>query len=322
MKKQLAYPKKIFKDTIDLFVAAGKGFAEDKIPKLSGALSYFTVFSIPPLLTIIIALASLIYKKEAIEGKLFADLNTFLGPKLASSIQEFVANASISGKSTIALVTGAVSLFIGATAIFTEIQDSINTIWEVKPIPKKGWQKLIQNRLLSFSLVISLGFLLLVSLIVSSMLSALKEQLQLFLPFISAIIITIASTLISIIIISFLFAVIFKVLPDVELKWKPALIGAGVTAVLFTIGKYLIDLYIQKSNPGVVFGTAGSVVLLLVWVYYTSFILYFGAEFTQAYAEKYSDGIKPSKYAVHTKVIIEKKDVNTLPAQHPEETKN
>lgn len=321
MKRIVTKPAKLFKDIFDLIVASGKGFAEDKVPKLSSSLAYCTVFSIAPLLTIIIAAGSLIYSQEAIEGKLFNELNNFMGAKLAADIQNFVANASLSGKSNIALIAGIISLVIGATAVFTEIQDSINMIWRVKAVPKKGWKKFLQNRLLSFSLIISLGFLLLVSLVVSSVLVGVEGQLHKYLPFASVFIINIINFIITLAVITFLFAVIFKVLPDVILNWKPALVGAVFTACLFMLGKYLIQLYIQKANPGMVFGTAGSIVLLLLWIYYTSFILYFGAEFTQVYAEKYSNAIKPSKYAVHTKVIVEEEKVNNLPAQHPEETK-
>lgn len=137
---------------------------------------------------------------------------------------------------------------------------------------------------------------------------------------ISASVLTVLNFIITLVIVTLLFTIIFKVLPDVRLRWKPAIVGAIFTTALFTAGKYLINLYIQKTNPGIVFGTAGSIFLLLVWIYYTAIILYFGAEFTQVYAEKYSDGIQPSKYAVHLKVIVEENKVDTLPPQHPEHT--
>ena len=311
------------KDIWDILIAAGRGFSEDKVPKLSGSLAYFTVFSIPPLLAIIIAIGTFVLSNDAeVSSTLFTQLNEIMGPQLSDSLREFVNNASLSGKSNIALVVGIVSLFIGASAVFTEIQDSINTIWKVKPVPKKGWLKLIINRLLSFSIIVGLGFILLVSLVISGMLHSLQGQLHAIFPGFSETIISILSTLISLAVITLLFAVIFKVLPDVILPWKPALIGSAVTAMLFGIGKFLIDLYLKKANPGVVFGAAGSIALLLVWVYYTAFILYFGAELTQVIAEKYYHGIKPSKYAVHTKVIIEEKEVKELPPQHPEETQS
>ena len=320
MKQKRGFKQKL-KDIWDVIKASVKGFAEDKVPKLSGSLAYFTVFSIPPLLTIILSIATMVIANDYdVKQTLFAQLDQLLGQQLSSSIEGFVNNASLSGKNNIALIIGIVSLVIGSTAVFTEIQDSINSIWEVKPVPKKGWLKIIMNRLLSFSIVIGLGFILLVSLVISGILNSMQGQLQQIFPGLSHIIIMVLSTMLSFVVITLLFAVIFKVLPDVILPWKPALIGSAVTAVLFGVGKLLIDIYITQANPGVVFGAAGSIALLLVWVYYTAFILYFGAELTQAIAEKYYDGIKPSKYAVHLKIVEEEKEVDELPPQHPEVT--
>lgn len=322
MKQKRSLKEKL-KDIWDVIVAAAKGFSEDKIPKLSGALAYFTVFSIPPLLTIILSIATMIIANDHdVRYEMFSQLDQLVGKDVSNSIEGFVRNASLTGKSNIALIIGVISLIIGSTAVFTEIQDSINTIWEVKAKPKKGWLKMLINRLLSFSIVLGLGFILLVSLVVSGILNSLQGQLLEIFPGFSQLLITIISTTISFLVITFLFAVIFKVLPDVVLPWKPALIGSAITTVLFGIGKLGIDLYIQKANPGMVFGAAGSIAILLVWVYYTAIILYFGAELTQAIAEKYYDGIKPSKYAVHLKVIEEEQEVKELPAQHPEETES
>ncbi len=320
MQGQRGFKQRI-RDIGNVLIAAGKGFVEDKVPKLSGSLAYFTIFSIVPLLTIIISIATFVLSNEnQVSHTLFAQLDAYIGPQLSDNVQEFVTKASLSGKSNIALVLGIISLIAGATAVFTEIQDTINTIWRVKPVPRKGWLKIIVNRLLSFSIIIGLGFILLVSLVVSGVLNGLQGQFQVLFPGFSSILIAIISTTISFVVITLLFAVIFKVLPDVILPWKPALIGAAFTTLLFGMGKFLIDLYIQKTNPGVIFGAAGSIVLLMLWVYYTAFILYFGAELTQVIAEKYYDGIKPSKYAVHTRIIVEDKNVEELPSQHPEET--
>lgn len=322
MKRKKTFKEKL-RDIWDVLAAAGKGFSEDRVPKLSGSLAYFTVFSIPPLIAIILSIGSIIIANDHdVRYTLFSQLDQVMGKDLSQTIEDFANNASLSGKSNIALVIGIISLIIGSTAVFTEIQDSINMIWEVKAKPRKGWLKMLINRLLSFSIIIGLGFILLVSLVISGLLNSLQGQLQLIFPGFSQIIITAASTLVSLMVITLLFAVIFKVLPDVILPWKPALIGAAITAILFAIGKFLIDLYITRANPGVVFGAAGSIALLLVWVYYTAFILYFGAELTQAVAEKYYDGIKPSKYAVHLKVVEEEKHVKELPPQHPEDTES
>jgi membrane protein len=215
---------------------------------------------------------------------------------------------------------------VGATAIFIEIQDSINLIWKVRAVPKKGWKKLITNRLLSFSMIASLGFLLLVSLVINSIVVGIGGRLEGYatkigIEKVSELLMLIVTNALTLAVVTSIFAIIFKVLPDVNLKWKPALIGALFTALLFSLGKYAIGIYIEKGNPGSAFGAASSIIVILLWIYYTAIILYFGAEFTQAYAERYAKGISPSKYAVHTRIVVVEKKVTVLPPQHPEDTK-
>ncbi len=312
----------------NLFIAAGKGFVEDRVMKLSAALAYYTIFSLTPLIIIVISSASLFLGDYMDPNtKLFGEISELIGTDATNQLRNFVNNANLSGKSSLGLVIGIVTLVIGSTAIFIEIQDSINLIWKVKAVPKKGWMKLITNRLLSFSLIASLGFLLLVSLILNSIVVGIGSKLDLIASRVGVeevsswfiVIVTNALTLAS---VTAIFMTIFKVLPDVILKWKSAFIGAVFTALLFSLGKYVIGIYIEKGNPGSTFGAANSIIIILLWIYYTAIILYFGAEFTQAYAEKYDKGIEPSKYAVHLKTIIVEKEVTELPPQHPEETKN
>ena len=322
MKNAFNKSKTFLRQTKDLLIASAKGFSADKVPKLSSSLAYCTVFSMAPLLTIVIASASLIYRKEIIEGKIFNEVSKFTDEQTALQIQNMVTQASLSGKTTVALVIGIISLIVGATAVFLEIQDSLNTIWKVKAKPRKGIMGLLSNRLKSFSLIISLGFLLLVSLILNSILGSVQTRFQDLVPVESGWLFFVLNNVLTFCVITFLFAVIFKVLPDVIIKWKPAFVGAAFTTVLFGIGKFLIDLYITKASPGAIFGAAGTIIIVLLWVYYTSFILYFGAEFTQVYAEKYSVGIRPSKYAVHMEIVVEEKNVRELPPQHPEYTKD
>ncbi len=318
--------KTIAVHTYHLFLAAGKGFSEDRVMKLSASLAYYTLFSLTPLIIIIISAASLVLGDNMDPNtKLFGEISKMIGVEAATQLRGFVDNANLSGKSTFGLVIGIGTLVIGSTAIFIEIQDSINQIWKVKAIPKKGWKKLITNRLLSFSLIASLGFLLLVSLVINSVVVGIGSKLEVYaskigIGQVSEFVMLIITNILTLGVVTTIFAIIFKVLPDVDLKWKPALIGALFTAVLFSIGKYLIGVYIEKGEPGSAFGAASSIIVILVWIYYTSIILYFGAEFTQAYAEKFSDGISPSKYAVHLKTIIVEKKVDVLPPQHPEDT--
>jgi membrane protein len=309
-----------------LFIAAGKGFIEDRVMKLSAALAYYTIFSLTPLIIIVISAASLFLGDNMDPNtKLFGEISKMVGADTANEIRNFVNNANLSGKSTFGLIVGIVTLIIGSTAIFIEIQDSINLIWKVRAVPKKGWKKLITNRLLSFSLIASLGFLLLVSLVINSVVVGIGNKLEVYaskigIGAVSDVVMLVITNALTLAVVTTIFAIIFKVLPDVEIKWKPALIGALFTAILFSLGKYVIGIYIEKGNPGSAFGAASSIIVILVWIYYTSIILYFGAEFTQAYAEKYGVAIAPSKYAVHLKTIVVEKKVAVLPPQHPEDT--
>lgn len=278
-------------------------FGDDKITKLSGSLAYSTVFSMGPLLIVIMSLCSIFLGKEAIEGKIYEQLKGFLGSDSAKQLQDIIKNAAISGNSKIAAIIGGVTLLIGATAIFSEIQDSINGIWGIKPKPKKGWIKFLQNRFLSFSLIVGLGFLLLVSLSVNTLIDGFNVKLQVWFPDVSVVLFYIINIILTAVIVTLIFAVIFKVLPDADIMWKDVTAGAFTTALLFMLGKIGISFYISKSNVGSTFGTAGSLVILLVWVYYSSIILYFGAEFTKAWSVNYGLPIKPNHYAVTTKLV-------------------
>lgn len=279
------------------------GFSDDKVMKLSASLAYYTVFSMGPLLIVIIYLCSLFFGREAIEGTIYGQIESFVGSDTAKQIQDIIKNASIGDKGNLAATIGVITLLIGATSVFAEIQDSINSIWGIKPKPKKGWLKLLVNRLLSFSVIISLGFLLLVSLGVSYLVEALSQSLARAFPDVTVIIFYIVNLLLSLVVISTLFAVIFKVLPDAKIKWRDVISGAIATALLFMAGKFAISFYIGQSDVGSTYGAAGSLVVLLVWVYYSSIILYFGAEFTKAYAVEFGSAIHPNDYAVITKQV-------------------
>jgi len=318
-----------------LFIAAGKGFVEDRVMKLSASLAYYTIFSLTPLIIIVLSAATLFFgDKMKTRDKFFIEVTELVGKPAATQIQGFVEHANKTGQSTMGLIIGIGTLIIGATAIFIEIQDSINLIWKVKAMPKKGWIKMLTNRLLSFSLIVSMGFLLLVSLVINSVVVGLGDKLVALIseskvedviPVANdtmALLIYILNNALTLAAVTAVFTIIFKVLPDVNIKWKSAIIGSLFTALLFSLGKYLIGIYIEKGSTVSAFGAAGSIIIILLWIYYTSIILYFGAEFTQAYAEKYDGGISPSKYAVFTKITIVEKKVDVLPPQHPEDTVN
>lgn len=279
------------------------GFSDDKVTKLSASLAYYTVFAMAPLLIIIISLSGIFLGQEAVEGKIYGQLAGFIGSDSAIQLQEMIKNASLAGKSKLAAIIGGITLLVGATTVFAEIQESINMIWGLKPKPKRGWVKLIKNRFLSFSVIVSLGFLLLVSLSITSLIDGFSASLRAHFPDVAIVIFYIINLLITLIVISSIFGVIFKVLPDAKIKWKDVLSGAITTALLFMIGKFAISFYISNSNVGSTYGAAGSLVILLLWVYYSAIILYFGAEFTKAYAIKYGSEIHPDQYAVTTKTV-------------------
>ena len=301
-----------------VLMATFSGFINDNGLKLSASLAYYTVFSIAPLLILIISLISLIYHGDAFNNTMYHQIKSFVGPQAALQIQDIIKNLQLSGKTGVALFSGIVILMIGASSIFVEIQDSLNIIWRVKAKPKRGWLKLIQNRFLSFSLIISLGFLLLVSLVLNLLLSALSVKLTHFLSGVTIYVIDGLNLAITLIVIAVLFGIIFKVLPDVKIKWKDVRSGAIFTAILFTLGQYIIGLYIKYTAQGSGYGAAGSIIVILVWIYYTAAILYIGAEFTQVYAEASGSNIEPADYAVHVEQKEVERVVTTLPPQNPD----
>ncbi|WP_432714444.1 YihY/virulence factor BrkB family protein [Pedobacter sp.] len=279
------------------------GFSDHKITKLSASLAYYTVFSMGPLLIVIISICSIFFGREAIEGQIYGQLVGFLGKDTAIQLQEIIKKAAISDSGIIPIVIGGITLLIGSTTVFAEIQDSINGIWGLKPKPKKSWLKYLQTRLLSFSVIISLGFLLLVSLGVTALIDGFSNRLMANYKDTSVVVFYIVNQVISLAVISSIFGVIFKVLPDATIRWKDVILGSMVTAVLFMIGKFGISFYISKSDVGSTYGAAGSLVVLLLWTYYSSIILYFGAEFTKAYAVKFGEQIHPNHYAVSTREV-------------------
>lgn len=290
-------PKKIvylFKETVN-------GFIDDNGVKLSAALSYYTVFSLPPLLIIIISMGSIFFGADAVRGEVFGQINVLVGNSAALQIQETIKNVKLSNSSTFATTLGIIILFVGASGVFAEIQDSINYIWGIKAKPKRGFVKYIYNRLMSFSMIGSMGFLLLVGLIVNSVVDVLNKRLAMIFPKDAIFLFYCANLLIVFVIITLLFSVIFKTLPDGKIALRDCLIGASFTAFLFMIGKFAIGVYLGSYDIASVYGAAGSVILILVWVYYSAIILYFGAEFTKVFANTHGQKIIPNAYSIQIK---------------------
>jgi membrane protein len=271
-------------------------WSRDKASRLAAALSYYTIFSVAPLLIIAIAVAGLVFGREAATRQLAAEVEGLLGPQGAEVIQGLLQNASKTGAGIVATAVGVGTLLLGASGAFAQLQDALNTIWEVKPKAGRGVRGMLRDRFLSFSLVLAIGFLLLVSLVLSAALAAVGKYLAGILPVSSALMQGLNFAL-SFAVTTFLFALIFKVLPDVRIRWRDVWIGAAVTALLFSVGRFLIGLYLGRSSVSSAYGAAGSLVVLLVWIYYSAQILLLGAEFTQVYASKFGNGMTPKPNA-------------------------
>jgi membrane protein len=292
--------KQIFKKYWEILVDAGSGFANDKGMKLSGSLAYSTIFSLPPMLLLVIIFGGTFYGQDALQGKIFTELKDIVGSNTALQIQDIIKGLQFQKNSMIATVIGTIALVIGATGIFVEIQDSLNMIWGVRPKAKKGFIKLLLNRVISFSMIIGLGFLLIVSLVVNTILLALSKWLLSKFPEMPFNVLNLINTAVIFFVISFLFTVIFKMLPDVRIRWKQVWPGAFVTAALFLVGKFLIGIYISNTNTVSLYGAASSIIVLLLWIYFSSAILFFGAQFTRAYIEYHGRKIEPNSYAEYS----------------------
>lgn len=292
-----------FKSVINVLKVAFQGFGDDRITKLSASLSYATIFSIPPFFIILITIGSYFWGQQATEGQLFGRLQEMFGAQLAENIQNIIKNATIADTNFWTKAVGVIVVILGASSIFAEIQDSLNLIWGIRPKPKRGWLQMIRNRVLSFSIVLSVAFLLLVSFFVTYLVQILNTRLVSSYPDVAAFIFSAITFILNVVITCFLFALIFKTLPDAKIKITDVLTGAFATTILFLTGQKLISIYMAYSPPGTAYGAAAFVVIILLWVYYSSIILYFGAEFTKAWAIEVGNNIYPAEYAVSTKII-------------------
>ncbi len=272
-------------------------FAKDPFHE-STVIAYFAIFSLPGLLVVIITLAGYFFGREAVNNQVAAQFTSTMGAETANQIQDMIVQASKLKNSVFATIIGIVTILVGATGVFAEFQKSLNIIWEVKlDTTKSGIWKIVKVRLFSFGLIISIAFLLIVSLIISSLLSAFGNWLASHFSDSFLMVLQVVNFILSLIILAILFALMFKILPDAKIKWKHVWIGSFVTAFLFEIGKFALGLYFGKANPGIGYGAAGSIILILLWVTYSSMIVFFGAEFTHAYAKMFSGKVAPTEIA-------------------------
>lgn len=306
-------PKAFFTRWFNLLKETFTIFMNVRGLKFSASLAYYTIFSLAPLLVLTISVAAIFFGQDAAEGKVFSEINGLVGNNVAAQIQEMLKNVQLEDDNTLALTVGIGTLLVGATTVFADMQHSINKIWEIKPKPTRGWLKLIKDRLLSSSLVLSLGFLLIASLIVNGLLMIFTDYINRLLADWAVYISMAVEAVINFVVISTLFGVIFKFLPDVRIRWKDVRAGAFFTAILFMLGRFLIGFYIQTTGQGSAYGAAGSLIVLLVWIYYTAAILYVGASFTRAYAAYRGNRIAPAEFAVHVEEREMEVDMDHLP---------
>ena len=283
-----------------VWVLLGETFSEwyhDRAPRLGAALAFYTVFALAPGLIFIIALAALFLGKEAAQGQIIGQVQDLAGDAGAEAVRAAIESARSAGGSLLATGLGAVTLLFGLWGVFGELQDALNTIWGVTARPRRGVIAVIKQRFWSATMVVGIGFLLLVSLAASAWLAALGKFFSRLLPLPAAAMET-ANALLSFVIVTFMFAVIYKLLPDVRIAWRNVWTGAAVTAVLFTIGKTLIGLYLGRSTVASVYGAAGSLIVILLWIYYSAQLVFFGAEFTKVYSRRFGAAVVPDRRAV------------------------
>lgn len=285
----------------------GVDWSKDNATRLAAALAYYTVLSIAPLLVLAIAVAGLVFGEEAAKGQIASELAAVVGPQAGEGIQTVIKHAESPEAGTLGSILGLVALLFGASGVFGELQSSLNTIWEVEPKPGRGVWGMLRQRFFSFSMVLGVAFLLLVSLVLSAALSGLGKFLEGTLPG-GEVVWQVLNFAVSIGVITTLFALLFKVVPDAKVQWRDVWMGAAVTAVLFTIGKLALGLYLGRAAVSSPYGAAGSIIVLVIWVYYAAQILFLGAEFTQVYARHRGSGIVPSDHAVPVETVKKLKD--------------
>ena len=272
-------------------------WSDDDSFEKSASLAYYSVFSLPGLLIIIVTVASLIWSAQDIQEIISGQVGEAMGGDAAEQIQTMIENSQQKSNSTMALIVGIATLVFGATGVFSQLQKSLNNAWEVELDPDAGIMRTVISRITALGIILTIAFLLIVSLLLSAALSTINGWLQEQLPGIPSFLFFLVNNLVSVAVITVLFALMFKVLPDAKVEWRSVWAGALMTSILFTIGKFLLGFYFGQSEPGATFGAAGSIILIMLWVYYSSLIMLFGAEFTQVYARRNGHRIEPSKHA-------------------------
>lgn len=301
MAKEQIRKRISFRSILNIIRLTIKGFTNDGVTKLSASLAYATIFALVPFLTFIVTFGT--WFDQDISSQVYGTMNELMGSEVTTQVQAIIRNTSESDSSTLARLISLGVMIFGATAIFAEMQTSLNTIWGIKPKPKKGWLHYLRNRVLSFSIILILGFLLLITLSVSTLINSLRQQLIAYFPDITAILFQVIGMVLNILVVSSLFILIFKILPDAKIKFKDVVVGGIVTTIFFLIGQFAISVYLGTRNTMSVYGAAAFLIILLSWIYYSSIIVYIGAEFTKAWANEIGGKIYPDEYAVSTRIV-------------------
>lgn len=293
---------KALKNGLTLITRSARKYKKDDPVRLAGTTAYFTVFALAPIIIIIVSVTGFLIGEEKIQEKVFTELNRLLGDQGTQYIRNLVVNYHTTEKSITGTIVGFVVFIFTSTTFFKVMQNSLNYIWRIRVKPSSGFLKSLRDRALSFGLILSLGFILLVSLFIDAAISFFRDYMEKILPDLTVILIEIGHYIVSVGITMVIFAVIYKFLPDARIRWEITWAGALMTALLFSVGKLIIGLAIGNSNIGIMYGAAGSLVLILIWVFYSAIIFYFGAEMTQQYAEMHGHRILPKDYAVEIEI--------------------
>ncbi|MCS4240012.1 membrane protein [Myroides gitamensis] len=286
-------------------------FLDDRATKFSAALSYYTIFALPPLIILIISASGFFIEEKDVSAFFYQQVSDLVGPNTAREVENAMNNVTLNRSGVLPTVIGIAMLLFSASGVFAEIQSSINYIWGFVAKPEKSVIRMIKNRLLSFAMIASVGFLLLVSLLINSLASILYDYLAEFFAESTIYLVKVLNNAIVFVLITFLFALIFKTLPNGIIRLKDAFVGAAFTAVLFMIGKWGIGIYLGTTATSSLYGAAGSIIVMLMWVYYSAMILYFGAEFTKNYALLFGERIRPGQFSLE----IDKNAIKTVEEQ-------
>jgi membrane protein len=278
-------------------------FVDDDSFSSASSIAFSTIFSLPAILIIALTVATAFYERNVVQEELIRQIGHMVGQQSAKEIEDIIVHAALDSTSTFAKIIGALTLAVSATAIFLSLQTSLNKIWGIKPKPQRGWVKFIVNRLISLAMVISLGFVLLVSLLLDAVLVVFQDIVARYLKDVTLYLVNGINLVISLGFVMFIFGMIFKVLPDARIRWRDVWVGSLVTTILFTAGKYLIGIYLGNSSLNSTYGAAGSLVIILVWVYYSTLIVLFGAELTSVYAKEQGAEIRPYSNAVKVQLV-------------------